>query len=116
MNHYPSRAAVLALALAVVPLSGVWAQSSGGGGNPPGTKVVPAKHVTDGTVRKVSLETGRLTIQHGAIRHLGLPAMTTAFPLADPSVLDKVQVGDKVKFVAERQSGRLIVIDIKLAK
>lgn len=116
MNHYPFRATVVALALAVAPLAGVWAQSSGGGGNPPGGKVVADKHVTDGTVRKVSLETGRLTIQHGDIRHLGLPAMTTAFPLADPSVLDKVQVGDKVKFIAERQSGRLLVTDIKLAK
>lgn len=116
MSHCPSRATVLALALAVAPLSGVLAQGAAQGENMPGVKVVPAKHVTDGTVRKVSLEAGRLTIQHGDIRHLGLPPMTTVFPLKDRSVLDKIQVGDKVKFIVEREAGRLVVVDIKLAK
>lgn len=110
------RSAALVLMLAGLPTVGVWAQAIGEGGNTPGVKVVPAKHVTDGVVRKVSLETGRLTIQHGDIRHLGLPPMTTVFPLKDRSVLDKIQVGDKVKFIAEREAGRLIVIDIKLVK
>ena len=116
MSHSPSRVTVLALALAVAPLSGVFAQITAPGGNTPGVKVVPAKHVADGTVRKVFLETGRLTIQHSAIRHLGMPAMTTVFPIKDPSVLDKIQIGDKVKFIAERESGRVLVTDIKLAR
>jgi Cu(I)/Ag(I) efflux system periplasmic protein CusF len=116
LSHCLSRATVLALALAVAPLAGVLAQGAAQAENMPGVKVVPAKHVADGTVRKVSLETGRLTIQHGAIRHLGMPAMTTVFPIKDPSVLDKIQIGDKVKFVAERESGRVLVTDIKLAR
>lgn len=116
MNPCQIRGAALVLMLAGLPAVGVWAQTNVELGAVDGVKVVPAKHVTDGTIRKVNLDAGKLTIQHGSIRHLGLPAMTTVFPIKDPSVLDKIQIGDKVKFIAERESGRLVVTDIKLAK
>ena len=59
--------------------------------------------MSDGEIRKVSKETGKLTIKHGEIKSLDMPPMTMVFTAKDPAMLDKVAVGDKVRFV-EMQS------------
>lgn len=72
--------------------------------------------MTDGEVRKVDMETKKITIRHGAIENLGMPPMTMVFQVKDPALLEKVKTGDKVKFLAEKSGGAYTVLQIEPAK
>lgn len=80
------------------------------------TKADQAKDITDGLVRKVNKEAGKVTIQHGEMHHLGMPAMTMAFPVKTAGLLDNVQTGDKIKFKVVKENGRLVIIELRPAK
>lgn len=69
---------------------------------------------TDGVVRKVDREQGRVTIRHGAIENLGMPGMTMVFKAVDAKLLENLQPGDKVKFHAEQLDGVLAVTAIEV--
>lgn len=70
----------------------------------------------DGEVRKVDMDTKKLTIKHGPMPSLDMPAMTMVFHVKDPAMLEKVKAGDKVKFQAEKLSGAFTVTGIEPAK
>ena len=55
---------------------------------------------SDGEVRKVDKEQGKVTLRHGPLQNLDMPAMTMVFKAADPKLLDGLKAGDKVKFTA----------------
>lgn len=65
--------------------------------------------LVEGEVRKVDKAKGRITLQHGPLAHLGMGAMTMAFKVADPELLDGVKAGDKVRFAAVQHEGALTV-------
>ena len=69
--------------------------------------------LTEGEVRKVDKETGKITLRHGAIDNLGMPPMTMVFKAQDPAMLDQVKAGDKVKFAAEQVGGQYTVTRIE---
>lgn len=75
-----------------------------------------AAAMSDGEVRKVDKETGKITIKHGPIKHLDMPPMSMVFTAKDPALLDKVKVGDKIRFHAVDDGGKLLVTDIQPAK
>jgi Cu(I)/Ag(I) efflux system periplasmic protein CusF len=72
--------------------------------------------MTDGEIRKVDLENKKITIKHGEIKNLDMPGMTMVFQVKDPAMLDKVKVGDKVKFAADKTGGAFVVTDIQANK
>ncbi|GEM_PF-341445 len=72
--------------------------------------------MTDGEVRKIDKENGRITLKHGEIKNLEMPGMTMVFQVKDPAMLDTVKQGDKVKFKAEKANGALVVTQIQAAK
>jgi Cu(I)/Ag(I) efflux system protein CusF len=53
-----------------------------------------------GVVKKIDLQAGSITLQHGPIAALHWPAMTMAFK-ADPALLKTVTVGQKVSFTVK---------------
>jgi len=71
--------------------------------------------MASGEIRKVDKDAAKLTIKHGDIKSLDMPAMTMVFQVRDPALLDKVKAGDKVKFSAERRDGAFIVNAIEAA-
>jgi Cu(I)/Ag(I) efflux system protein CusF len=71
-----------------------------------------ATDMTDGEVRKVDKEAGKVTLKHANIKNLDMPAMTMVFVVNDKSVLDKLQPGDKVKFKAINDAGKFTVTEI----
>lgn len=81
----------------------------------PATSAPAAAPGVDGEVRKIDKEQGKLTLKHGPIQNLEMPAMTMVFKVADPALLDQVKVGDKVKFAAEKVNGTVTVTAIKPA-
>ena len=72
--------------------------------------------MTDGEIRKVDKATKKITIKHGRIANLDMPGMTMVFQVADPAMVNKVKVGDKVKFLAEDRSGAITVTKIETLK
>ena len=69
--------------------------------------------VTEGEVRKVDKEAKKLTIRHGPIENLDMPPMTMVFQVQDPSVLDTVKAGDKIRFRAEKAGGTYTVTRVE---
>lgn len=72
--------------------------------------------MADGEIRKIDTENGKLTIRHGPLQDLDMPPMTMVFQVQDTTVLDKLQVGDKVKFIADKVNGKFTVTRIEPAR
>ena len=79
-------------------------------------RATASDNLVDGEIRKVDMEAKKITIKHGEIKNLDMPGMTMVFQVKDPAMLDKVKVGDKVKFRAEKSGGAIVVTDIGPAK
>ncbi|HZM35672.1 MAG TPA: copper-binding protein [Burkholderiales bacterium] len=75
-----------------------------------------AADLADGEVRKVDKDAGKVTIKHGPIPSVDMPAMTMVFRVKEPAMLDKVKAGDKIKFDAEKIGGAYTVTKIEPAK
>lgn len=82
----------------------------------PVVAAAPAADLTDGEVRKVDAEAGKITLKHADIKNLEMPAMTMVFTVRDKSLLAEVKPGDKVKFAAARDGGRLVVTAIQVVR
>ena len=77
----------------------------------------PAPSLTEGDVRKIDRDAGKITIRHETIRHMEMPPMTMVFVAQDPALLDKTHVGARIRFMATRDDkGRMVVTDIQPAK
>ena len=72
--------------------------------------------MTDGEVRRIDKEAGKITIKHGEIKHMDMPGMTMVFVVKDKALLDKTTVGAKVQFMATNENGQMMVTDIQPAK
>jgi Cu/Ag efflux protein CusF len=75
-----------------------------------------APGMTDGEVRKIVKDAGKITIKHGDIKHMDMPGMTMVFVVKDKALLDKTAVGAKVQFMATNENGQMMVTDIQPAK
>ena len=71
---------------------------------------------TDGEVRKIDKEQGKVTLKHGPIANLDMPGMTMVFKVSDPKMLDGIKEGDKVRFTADKVNGAITVTAIEPAK
>lgn len=68
---------------------------------------------TEGVVRKIDKAQGKLTVRHGPIPNLDMPAMTMVFRVVDVKMLDALKEGDKVKFAADKVNGAITVTAIE---
>jgi Cu(I)/Ag(I) efflux system periplasmic protein CusF len=75
-----------------------------------------AADMTDAEVRKVDLAQGKLTLKHGEIKNLDMPPMTMVFSVKDKAMLDGVKPGDKVRFKATSEGGKMTVIEMTPAR
>ncbi|WP_088286008.1 copper-binding protein [Ideonella sp. A 288] len=102
--------AALLAALALPAL--VEARHDGPSDHPPAA-VAPAADTTEGEIRKIDRDARKLTIRHGEIKHLDMPAMTMVFRVKDDALLDKVKAGDKVRFVVAKSDSGYVVTDLQ---
>lgn len=72
-----------------------------------------APSMTDGEIRKVDKNAGKLTIKHGEIKHMDMPPMTMVFYAGDKAMLDQVREGDKVRFLVVQEAGKMTVTKIE---
>ncbi len=108
--------ALLALA-AAAPLPGIAADH--GHGDHADHAAMMAKgnaQMVDGVVKKVDKSAGKVTLAHGPLQNLGMPAMTMAFPVKDAAWLGGLKEGDKVRFMADTVNGAITVVHLEAAK
>ena len=72
--------------------------------------------MSEGEVKKVNKDAGKITIKHGELKNLDMPPMTMVFLVQDPSMLDQVNPGDKINFVADKVEGKFTVTKIEIKK
>jgi Cu(I)/Ag(I) efflux system protein CusF len=78
--------------------------------------VLAQSALVDGEIRKVDKDAKKVTIKHGPMPSLDMPAMTMVFQVKDPAMLGQVKPGDKVKFEAQKLGGAYTVTRIEAAK
>jgi len=75
--------------------------------------MVQTPTMTDGEVRKVDLEAGKITIKHADIKHMDMPGMTMVFSVKDKSLLTNLKPGDKIRFMVVADGGKMVITDIQ---
>jgi len=103
--HSAIAASIAALLIPMAGLAG--AQATSAPAAPAAS--APSAEMAEGEVRKVDKENQKLTIKHGPLKNLDMPGMTMVFQVQDAAMLEKVQAGDKVRFVAEKLDGKSTV-------
>ena len=107
---------IAAVAFAAASAASLPALAANDHGTPVAQAAGAATDMTDGEIRKVDKENGKLTIKHAEIKSLGMPGMTMVFQVKDKAMLDKVQAGDKVKFKAASEAGKFTVTELEAVK
>ena len=108
----------LAAMLSISALAGAFADDGHGKnhGAASAAAETPPVALTEGEVKKVDKETGKVTIKHGPIVNLDMPNMTMVFRVKEPVMLDQVKTGDKIKFAADKINGAYTVMKLDIAK
>ena len=71
---------------------------------------------TTGEVRRIDHESKKVTIRHGPIPNLDMHGMTMVFQVKDAAMLERIQVGDNIRFTAVRMGGTYFVTMIEVVK
>lgn len=105
---------------ATLLLSGAaWAQQQAdehSGHHAPAAAASASDDMTDGEVRKVDAEAGKITLKHGDIKSLDMPGMTMVFAVKDKAMLGGLKAGDKVKFKVISDSGKLTITELQAVR
>lgn len=72
--------------------------------------------MVDGVVKKVDKSAGKVTLSHGPLSNLSMPAMTMVFRVKDANWLDQMKAGDKIRFMADNVNGAVTIVHFEPAK
>jgi Cu/Ag efflux protein CusF len=97
----------------LIPLLAALAFAAPVHAEPPVAPMAGQSVMTEGVVRRIDAANGRITLRHGPIANLDMPAMTMVFRAQPPELLAPLKVGDAVKFHAEDIGGVLTVTAIE---
>ena len=70
----------------------------------------------EGEVKKIDQDAEKITLRHGEIKNLNMPAITMVLRVKDPAMLTQVKVGDKVRFAADRANGAVTIVQLEKAQ
>ena len=70
--------------------------------------------MAEGTVTKVDTQWNKVTIDHGPLESLDMPAMKMVFNVEDPAMLEGLGEGTAIRFVADRVNGKLTVTELEV--
>jgi Cu/Ag efflux protein CusF len=107
---------IVLIAAVLAPAADATMHEPARAGSAPTVIAVADYPMSEGEVRKVDLAAKKITIKHGELRNLDMPAMTMVFQVKEPSMIDKVKIGDKVKFRADKVNGAFTVMEIEPVK
>ena len=78
--------------------------------------VTASADVSKGEIKRIDQDAGKLTIKHGELKNISMPAMTMVFDVSDKVTLAKLKAGDKITFVAGNANGQLTATNIVVAE
>ncbi len=107
MNHFINAVAAMTIALSFSPSA--MAQETK-------TASAASAAASKGEVKKIDLDAGKLTIKHGELKNINMPAMTMVFDVADKATLARLKTGDKITFVANNANGQLTATNVTAAE
>lgn len=114
MNPIHSIVAAAALGALALSMPAAFAQSAHGhdhmGMN---AHEAPASVSGDGEVRKIDLESAKVTVKHEASQDMNMPGMTMVYRVQPASMLTKVKVGDKVRFRIATVDGKMTITQMQ---
>jgi Cu/Ag efflux protein CusF len=106
-------ATITTFAFASILSVGVVATAATGNDSSIKTATTQAADMTPGEVRKIDKQAGKLTLKHERIANLNMPPMTMVFRVKEKSMLNALQVGDRILFKAVDKNGVLTITEIK---
>jgi Cu/Ag efflux protein CusF len=109
MKSRSTLALIIALALPAAPLIAAHAA-------PADNAQQASASMSEGEIRKIDKDAGKITIRHGELKNLDMPPMTMVFRVQEPAMIDQVKVGDRIEFVAEKVGGQFTVTQIAVKK
>ena len=112
MKHFAAFVVVLASAVAAPAFAGSDHAQHGASS----AEASAPMEMVSGQVKKVDTARGRVTLAHGPLSNLGMPAMTMSFKVANASWIKQMKVGDKVRFMADRVDGVFTIVHFEPAK
>lgn len=71
---------------------------------------------TEAEIRKIDMAQAKITLRHGEIKKLDMPAMTMVFKLKDAKMAEGLAVGDKVSIAVEQIDTHYVVTAIEKKK
>ncbi|MFM0292176.1 MULTISPECIES: copper-binding protein [Paraburkholderia] len=80
---------------------------------PTASKTSSTAALTDAEVKKVDPATGMVTLKHGALTNVGMPAMTMALKAKDAAMVKRIHEGDKVKVRVESVDGEMTIVKLE---
>lgn len=104
MRNLPTTAVILLGTLSAT----VFAGDMHGAGHHDHAKSQPAAMsemampMTDGVVRAIDRDAGTITVEHGPIKGLGMPAMTMPYHVKERGMLTTVKPGDRIKMSVDK--------------
>ena len=109
-----ARHTLLTIALAALS-AGTWAQVSSAPAAKASTPAAAAASapMAEAEVKKLDRDAKKVTLKHGPIANLDMPGMTMVFQVRDPALLDRLVVGQKIKFSAQQLQGAYVVTAVE---
>ncbi len=104
------------LSAAVLLASGGLAGTAQAHADHPHSESQPDAVRSNGVVTSLDKAGGTITLTHGPLIKLGMPAMTMRFVASNPRWLERLQTGDRVTFIAAEVNGKLTITSLKLVK
>jgi Cu(I)/Ag(I) efflux system protein CusF len=72
--------------------------------------------LVEGQVKKIDKAGGKVTVTHGPLTNLDMPAMTMVFRVKEAAWLNRLQPEQKIRFVADSINGVLTIVRLDVAK
>jgi Cu(I)/Ag(I) efflux system periplasmic protein CusF len=78
-------------------------------------KPAQAQEMVSAEVKKVDKESGRVTLTHGEVKTLQIPATTMAYQVKDPGMFEMLSEGAKVRVVLAKSATGYMVVAVEPA-
>jgi len=78
--------------------------------------VASAQALVAAEVKKIDKPQARIMLKHDEIKQFDMPALTGTYKVSDPGMLDKVHVGDHVRFSLDRVNNQYTITRIDVVK
>ena len=76
----------------------------------------PPQDMTEAEVRKIDLDSSKVTLKHGPIKNLDMPGMTMVFVAKDKASIENLKPGDKIRFNATKEGSNFVATQIEVSR